>query len=124
MPRERKRRRQDELERDEAHIDRHQVRRLGQERCGQIADIGVLERDHVGARAQFRMQLTASDIDCVDLPRPALEQHLGEAAGRGADIESNPPRRIEAEMIERGRKLHTAARHPWMIASLERQPRV
>src|SRR5215468_12217358 len=53
-----------------------------------------------------------ADVDRVDAPRAAREQHLGEAAGRGADIEADAAARIEFEMIERGRELHAAARHP------------
>ncbi len=42
-----------------------------------------------GRRAQPRMQLAAPDVDRVDAPRAAREQHLGEAAGRGADVETD-----------------------------------
>ena len=61
------------------------------------------------------MQLAAPDIDRIDAPRAAREQHVGEAAGRSADIEADAPRRIEAEMIERGGELQPAARDPRML---------
>ena len=67
-----------------------------------------------GRAAQARVQLPASDVDRIDAPRAAREQHLGEAAGRGADVEADAAGRIEPEMIERGRELHAAARHPGM----------
>ena len=35
------------------------------------------------------MQLVAADIDRVDPPGAAREQHFGESAGRGADIETD-----------------------------------
>ena len=61
------------------------------------------------------MQLAATDIHGIDSPRAACEEDLGEAAGRGADIEADAAarikHRIEAEVIERGRELHPAARH-------------
>ena len=60
------------------------------------------------------MKLAAADIDRIDAPRAAREQHLGEAAGRGADIEADAARDIDAEMVERRRKLDAAARHPGM----------
>ena len=56
------------------------------------------------------MQLPASDIDRVDELGAALQQHLREAAGGGADIEADAAARIEAEMIERRGELHPAAR--------------
>ena len=45
------------------------------------------------------MQLAAADIDGIDVPGAACEQHLGEAAGRGADVETDVARGIEPEMI-------------------------
>ena len=62
-------------------------------------------------RAQAFMQLPAPDIDCIDTLGAALQQHLREAAGGGADIEADAALRIEAEMIERRGELHAAARH-------------
>ena len=45
----------------------------------------------------------------------ACQQDLGKAAGRGADVEADAAarikHRIEAEVIERGRELHPAARY-------------
>ncbi len=68
-------------------------------------------RDDVVAAAQPRVQLAA----CRHRPHrragAAREQHFGEAAGRGADIEADAAGYIETEMIERRRKLDAAARH-------------
>ena len=47
------------------------------------------------------MELVAADIDGIDLGGAAGEQHLGEAPGRGADIERHPPLSLEAEGVER-----------------------
>ena len=58
------------------------------------------------------MQLAVADVDRDHLPGTAGEQNMGESAGRGADIEADRAPGIEAEMIERGGKLHPAARHP------------
>ncbi len=46
---------------------------------------------------------------------PRVEQHVGEAAGRGADVESRGGRDVEAEGVERVRELHAAAAGPRMI---------
>jgi hypothetical protein len=56
------------------------------------------------------MELAASDIDGIDLGRPAGDEDIAEASGRGADIERHPSLRIEAEFIERRFELLTAAR--------------
>ena len=56
------------------------------------------------------VELVPADIDGVDFGRPAGEQHLGEAPGRGADIERHPSFGVEAEGIERGCELEAAAR--------------
>ena len=72
-------------------------------------------RDDIVTAAQARMQLIAADIDRVDAPRAAREQDLGEAAGRGADVEADAIRHVEREMIERERKLDAAARHIRML---------
>ena len=40
---------------------------------------------------------------------PALQQHLGEASGRGANIERDEALRVEAEAVQRGCELEPAA---------------
>ena len=56
------------------------------------------------------MQLPVPDIDRIDTRRTALQQHLGETAGRGADIERHNSGHEEPEMIQRGDQLEGAAR--------------
>ena len=53
----------------------------------------------------------AADIHGVDFGRAAGDQHVGEAPGRGADIERHPPLGVEAEGVERRRELDPAARN-------------
>jgi hypothetical protein len=60
------------------------------------------------------MKLLVPHVDGVNLPCAAREQHIREAAGGGADIETDASRGIEAEMIERRDKLHASARDPRM----------
>ena len=55
------------------------------------------------------MKLVAPDIDGVDAGSAALEQHLGEASGRGANIERDEALRVEAEGVERRCQLEPAA---------------
>ena len=42
--------------------------------------------------------------------RAALEEHVGEAAGRGAEVEAVEPGRVDAERVERVRELLPGAR--------------
>src|SRR4051794_20045511 len=62
-------RRQDQLERDEAHIDRGEVWRLRQKRRIERTDIGLLQRNDLMAFAQARMKLAVPNINRVDAPR-------------------------------------------------------
>ena len=45
-----------------------------------------------GSRAERLGELPAADVDGVDAARAALEQDVGEAAGRGADVEADAAR--------------------------------
>ena len=51
-----------------------------------------------------------ADVDGIDPCRAAREQDLGEAAGRGADIEGDDAGNGKSEMVERRRQLQAAAR--------------
>ena len=51
-----------------------------------------------------------ADIDRRDMGSAALQQHLREAAGRGADVERLAAGGIEAEMVEPGNQLQRRAR--------------
>ncbi len=63
--------------------------------------VGPLEHHDPGVGAELGVELVAPDIDGIDLGRAAGEQNLGEAPGRGADIERHPPLNLEAEGVER-----------------------
>ena len=107
--RERERRRQDEPERDEAHIGDDKRGLFGEPRRIERADVGRLDRDDARIGGKPRMQLAASDIDRIDKPRAAFEQRLGESAGRSADIEADAIGDIDRAGVERRRELHAAA---------------
>jgi hypothetical protein len=63
------------------------------------------------------MQLTMPDIHANDFRRAARKQNMSKAAGGGTDIETKLSRWVEAESIERGGKLDTAPRYPWVGGS-------
>jgi hypothetical protein len=56
------------------------------------------------------MQLPVADVDRDDARSAALQQNVGEAAGRGADVGRVETGRIDAECVEAVRKLVAAAR--------------
>ncbi len=108
----RQRRRQHVLERDEADVDGDDVGGIAEAGGIELANVGAFERHDLRPVAQARMQLVAADVDRVDPARAARQQHLGEAAGRGADVEADAAGDVEAEPVERMRELDAGARHP------------
>ena len=64
--------------------------------------------------ARRGVELSAADVDRNDLRRAARQEHVGEASGRGADVEADEARRIEREGVERRGELDPAARRPRM----------
>src|SRR5688572_18909659 len=110
-------------ERNEAGVADDQVDRLADDVGGQVAGVGLLVDDDAQVLAQLPGELVGADVDREHLHRPALEQYVGEAAGRGADVERHRARHVPAEMIERMSELDAAARDPGMVAApdLERR---
>ena len=56
------------------------------------------------------MQLAVADVEGDHARGAALEEDVGEAAGRGADVEAVEAGRIDAERVEPVRELLAAAR--------------
>ena len=111
--------RQHGFQADEAGVANHQIDGIGHLLAGQVTGVGLFEQHHPLVLAQFPGKLPVPDIDGINLGRTAVQQHVGEAAGRGTDIQANPPRRINGEMIQRMGQFDTAARHPGMIPSTD-----
>ncbi len=97
-------------QRDEADVGGDGSDRLGDRLARQAPRIEPLERDDARIRLEAGVQLPMADVGGIDLGRAALEQHLREAAGRGADVESDAPLRVELEGGQRRGKLLAAAR--------------
>ena len=91
---------------------------------GQMARIGAFQHHDARIVAQLPRQLAVADIDGIDLRGAVGQQHVGEAAGRGADIDRDRALGIEREMRERVRELQPAARDPGMILALDLERRV
>ena len=62
-----------------------------------VARVHALEHDDARIVAQPRVELPVADVDGDHARRAALEQDVGEAAGRGADVEAVEPGRVDAE---------------------------
>src|SRR5262249_20379288 len=84
------RRRQDELERDEARIDDDEVGPLGEPRRIEDANVGRFEGYDLRSPPQAWMQLAVSPIHGLDLSRPVSQEDFGKSAEAGADIEAAP----------------------------------
>ena len=74
-------------ERDEARVADDEVDRLGDDFVGQIAGVGLLMDDDPGILAKLPGKLVGADVDRINFRRAALKQDVGEASGRGADIQ-------------------------------------
>ena len=98
-------------QRDEAHVGDERADRLRHEGAIEPARVATLERDDPRVGGKARVQLVVADVDRIDARRAAVEQHLGEAAGRGADVQGNDALDRETEMVEGGDQLRGSARH-------------
>ena len=83
---------------DEAGVADQGLDRIGDHRGGQITGVGLLMHHHARIGAQLPGELAVADIHRVHLRRPVRQQHVGEPAGRGADIQTNPALGRKPEM--------------------------
>src|SRR5712692_9372930 len=110
--------RQDEAQGDERNVDHRALDGFWQ-RCDE-AHIGMLHHYHARVVAQRPGQLPAPDIDCIDSPRPVLEQAIGEPARRSPDIEGDQPIWVECESLQRLLQLQAAPADVFQFAILSR----
>ena len=98
-------------QRDERDIDHDQLGSV-RERRREAASRAFLPLEHRHARigAQPKLQLAVGDIERDDVRGSALEQAIGEPAGRGADVKRARARDRDAEGIERVGELDPAPR--------------
>ncbi len=87
-------RRQRETDGDERDVADHELRRERQR--VQETSVRPLEHDHPRIVSQAGVQLAVADVESDHPGGAALEQDVGEAAGRGADVEAVEPARIDA----------------------------
>ena len=96
---------------DEADVGGDGANRLGHRLARQPPCVEPFERHDARVGLQAGVQLAVADVGRINLCRAAIEQHLREAAGRGADIESDAARGIELEGGKCGGELLPAARY-------------
>ena len=108
-------RRQDEGERDERHV-RHEKRgSLGHVGARQEPRVHFLAHDDARVVPEAGMELTVADVEGVNPRRASREKHVRESARRGAEVETDPPLRLDPEMRQAEVQLHASARNPGML---------
>ena len=95
------------LHRDERHVARDELRRERQ--LGERARVHALENRDARVVADLRVELPVADVERDHPRRAALEQHVGEPAGRGADVERIETGDVDPERVERVGELVPAA---------------
>ena len=87
---------EDQAERDERDVDRRRGRsaRAASAAVSVRAFVRSIETTR-GSRRSDSASWPRPDVDGVDAARAALEQHVREAAGRGADVEADAARRVD-----------------------------
>src|SRR2546421_7751204 len=101
-------RRQHLLQRYEGHVDHGQRGLVAEQPRVERARFRVLHHDDTRILAQLVVELAAADIHRVDDAGAALQQAVGEAAGRRADVHTDAALEVRAEVLERMRELLTA----------------
>ena len=108
--------RQDVPQRDERHIDGHDLDRAPGRSAGvRCAGIEVLDDDDARVGAQLPVDLPVTDVERHDACGAALQQHVGESAGRRADVERLASGDVDLEGVERVGQLEPAAPDIGMI---------
>ena len=80
-------------------------------RC-QLAHVGAFQHRHPLVRPQRPCQLPVSDVDGDHLAGTAIEQHLGEPAGRGTGVQAARIGHRDAEGVQRADELVRTAGDP------------
>src|ERR1035437_1130714 len=106
---------QNEAQRDERDVDGHDVDLVRYIRARERSGIDALADDDARVGAQAPIELTVADVERDDAGGSSLQQHVGEAAGRGADIEGAAAGGIHGEGLERVRELDAAAADVRMV---------
>ena len=88
-----------------------------------VARVEVLDDDDARVVAQLPVQLAVADVERDHACGAALQQHVGEAAGRCADVEALAPANLDLKGVECVRELQSAAADIGVIGRDERHGR-
>src|SRR5206468_3420281 len=102
---------QDLLQRDERDVDDRERRLLAEDPRVERPRVGLLHDHHAGVLAQLGVELAHPDVHGVHAGGAALEQAVGEAAGRGAHVEADPAGHLHLEGVEGVGELLAAPAH-------------
>ena len=89
------------LERDERDVDGNDVDRIGDVLRLEVSGVDPFANDDTRVVTQAGVHLIVSDVERVDFGCPVLKQAVGEPAGRGADVETDPALDFDAELDQR-----------------------
>src|SRR5271157_4976310 len=101
--------RQHETLRDEAQIADDRLRRFADNLAREVARVEAFEPANPRIRREALIELPMADVDCDDRSCAPRDENVGEAAGRGPDVETDKARGIERKGVERRGELHAAA---------------
>src|SRR5712672_2711410 len=85
----------------------------------QMAGVHPLVDNDARILPQLPGELAISDVDGVNAAGAARQQHVSEAAGRGADVEGCLTIDFDPEVIEGVNELEAPARHPGVVVPLD-----
>ncbi len=102
---------QDAVERDERDVHHGQVHGARQDAGTEGACVGALHRNDARIVAQRFGELAAADIEGVYAAGVALDQQVGEAPGRGTDVQAHEPDGFDPESVESRAQLEPSARY-------------
>ena len=102
-------RRQREAQRDEGHVSYDDVDGLFDRDT--LARVHSFVHDDARILTEAPIELALPHIDRVNAGRAALQEDVGEAAGRRTNVDRDLPGHIEPERVERARQLVAATRH-------------
>src|SRR2546421_286345 len=92
--------------------------RRGHDADARPVQVAIEPLGDVGGEA--RVKWAVADVDGIDAFRAPREEHLGEAAGRGADVERSDAVHGEAERVEGGNELEGCAGNIFRRGIVER----
>ena len=100
---------QDQSQRNKADVRDGDPYALPEISLAEVAAVEPFLHDDARILTDFPVQLAVSDIDGVHLRRPVLQKAIGESSGGCADVEGDPPGRVDIKCGERAFKFQSTA---------------